>query len=121
MEADPDDPTKPAPPVDPDADPSDPEGQPPKQPIKEGDVIVKFGDKDDPESPDDIARELDEQIKKKLEEDPEADHVDIPVTIERPNPDDPAGDPIREEVIVTVPITPGNASRSCRPRRPQRS
>lgn len=106
VEADPDDPTKPAPPVDPDADPSDPEGQPPKQPIKEGDVIVKFGDKDDPESPDDIASELDEQIKKKLEEDPEADHVDIPVTIERPNPDDPAGDPIREEVIVTVPITP---------------
>ena len=28
------------------------------------------------------------------------------MTIERPNPDDPAGDPIREEVIVTVPITP---------------
>lgn len=102
VEADPDDPSKPAEPENPD----DPDAQPPKQPIKEGDVIVKFGDKDDPESPDDIAKELDEQIKKKLEEDPEADHVDIPVVIERPDPDDPDGDPIREEVIVTVPITP---------------
>lgn len=102
VEADPDDPSKPAEPT----DPTDPDAQPPKQPIKEGDVIVKFGDKDDPESPDDIAKELDEQIKKKLEEDPDADHVDIPVVIERPDPDDPDGDPIREEVIVTVPITP---------------
>lgn len=106
VDADPDDPTKPAPPTDPDADPDDPDAQPPKRPIQEGDVIVQFGDKEDPESPEDIAKELDEQIKQKLEEDPEADHVDIPVTIERPNPDDPDGDPIREEVIVTVPITP---------------
>lgn len=106
VDADPDDPTKPAPPTDPDADPDDPDAQPPKRPIQEGDVIVQFGDKKDPQSPEDIAKELDEQIKQKLEEDPEADHVDIPVTIERPNPDDPDGDPIREEVIVTVPITP---------------
>lgn len=106
VDADPDDPTKPAPPTDPDADPDDPDAQPPKRPIQEGDVIVQFGDKEDPQSPEDIAKELDEQIKQKLEEDPEADHVDIPVTIERPNPDDPDGDPIREEVIVTVPITP---------------
>ena len=106
VDADPDDPAKPAPPTDPDADPDDPDAQPPKRPIQEGDVIVQFGDKEDPQSPEDIAKELDEQIKQKLEEDPEADHVDIPVTIERPNPDDPDGDPIREEVIVTVPITP---------------
>ncbi len=106
VDADPDDPTKPAPPTDPDADPDDPDAQPPKRPIQEGDVIVQFGDKKDPQSPEDIAKELDEQIKQKLEEDPESDHVDIPVTIERPNPDDPDGDPIREEVIVTVPITP---------------
>lgn len=106
VKADPDDPSKPAAPDDPTADPDTPEGQPPREPVKEGDVIVKFGDKEDPESPDDIAKELDEQIQKKIEEDPEADHVDIPVTIERPNPDDPDADPEIVNVIVTVPITP---------------
>lgn len=106
VKADPDDPSKPAAPDDPTADPDTPEGQPPREPVKEGDVIVKFGDKEDPESPDDIAKELDEQIQKKIEEDPEADHVDVPVTIERPNPDDPDADPEIVNVIVTVPITP---------------
>ncbi|MEY8562115.1 DUF11 domain-containing protein [Eggerthellaceae bacterium 3-80] len=94
----PDDPSRPADPTDPD-DPS----TTPKNPIQEGDRIITFGDKDDPETPDDIAKELEEQIKKKLEEDPEADHVDIPVTIQRPDP--AGGDPIVEKVIVTVPIT----------------
>ena len=106
VKADPDDPSKPAAPDDPTADPDTPEGQPPREPVKEGDVIVKFGDKEDPESPGDIAKELDEQIQKKIEEDPEADHVDIPVTIERPNPDDPDADPEIVNVIVTVPVTP---------------
>lgn len=106
VKADPDDPSKPAAPDNPTADPDTPEGQPPREPVKEGDVIVKFGDKEDPESPDDIAKELDEQIQKKIEEDPEADHVDIPVTIERPNPDDPDAVPEIVNVIVTVPITP---------------
>ncbi|WP_251179269.1 DUF11 domain-containing protein [Adlercreutzia agrestimuris] len=94
----PDDPSRPSDPTDPD-DPS----TTPKNPIQEGDRIISFGDKDDPETPDDIAKELDEQIKKKLEEDPEADHVDIPVTILRPDPT--GGEPTIEEVIVTVPIT----------------
>ncbi len=88
----------------------DPEPEPPALPddlIGEGDVIVKVGDLEDPESPDEVAKEIDEQIKKKLEEDPDADHVDIPVVIERPDPDNPGGDPIREEVIVTLPIPDG--------------
>ncbi len=94
----PDDPTRPADPTDPD-DPT----TTPKNPIKEGDRIISFGDEDDPKTPEDIAKELDEQIKKKLEEDPDADHVDIPVVISRPDP--AGGEPTIEHVIVTVPIT----------------
>lgn len=94
----PDDPTRPADPTNPD-DPT----TTPKNPIKEGDRIISFGDEDDPKTPDDIAKELDEQIKKKLEEDPDADHVDIPVVISRPDP--AGGEPTIEHVIVTVPIT----------------
>ena len=93
--ADPTDPTKPA---DPD--------KPADNPIKPGDRIIKFGDKDDPKTPDDIQDELDDQIKKKLEEDPDATEVEIPVKVWTPDPDNPdPTDPDQiKDVIITVPI-----------------
>ncbi len=99
-----DDARKPLPtdPSNPDADPKPDPDSP--EPIKPDDRIVKIGDKDDPKTPEDIAKEVEEQIKKKREEDPEADHVDIPVVIERDDPANPDGDPEQITVIVTVPI-----------------
>lgn len=93
--ADPTDPTKPA---DPD--------KPADNPIKPGDRIIEFGDKDDPKTPDDIQDELDDQIKKKLEEDPDATEVEIPVKVWTPDPDNPdPTDPDQiKDVIITVPI-----------------
>ena len=84
-------------------DPDDPDAPPVREPIQPGDRVVIFGDDPDPVTPEDIAKELEEQIRKKLEEDPEATEVKIPVTVERPGPD---GTPERVEVVVTVPITP---------------
>lgn len=93
--ADDDDPSKPLL-----SDPDDPSTTTPN-PIKEGDKIIKFGDKNDPTS-DDIVKELDEWIKKALEENPDADEVDIPVTIQRTDPE--TGEETTENVIVTIPI-----------------
>lgn len=98
--AHPDDPTRPDDP----ADPEDPTTVP-REPILKGDRIVSFGDVSDPEGPGPIADELEKQIKQKIASDPEATYVDIPVTIERPNPEDP-DNPTFENMIVTVPITP---------------
>ena len=94
------------------ADPDDPDApvrhDPDKpRPVLPGDRIVGFGDRrepDIPKTPEDIAKEVEEQIRKRLEEDPEATEVDIPVTVERHDPADPAKDPERIEVVVTVPI-----------------
>lgn len=91
-EADPDDPTQPSSPSK-------------KEPIKDGDVITKFGDDDDPRSPEDIQKELDRIIKEAKDKDPNVPEVKIPVTIEEPNPDDP-DNPIIKDVIVTVPVNP---------------
>lgn len=91
---------------DPDA-PDDPDRRT-DAPIAPGDRIVSIGDTPDPKTPADVQREIDEQIKKKLEEDPAATEVEIPVVIERPDADDPENNPpVREEVIITVPIPAG--------------
>lgn len=96
---------RPADPDDTDA-PVRPDPDKPK-PVLPGDRIVEFGDRREPDiptTPEDIAEEVEEQIKRKLEEDPDATEVDIPVTVERHDPADPAKDPERIEVVVTVPI-----------------
>lgn len=87
---------------DPDS-PDDPDKRTP-DPIKPNDRIVSVGDTPDPSTSDDVKKEIDEQIKKKLEEDPDATEVEIPVTIDRYDPDHPDDPPSREEVIITVPI-----------------
>ena len=89
-------------PLDPD-NPKDPSNDP----IKPGDRIIKFGDKDDPKVPEDIAEELEKKIKEELQKDSPSDHVDIPVVIQRDNPDNP-DNPIEKTVIVTVPIDPSD-------------
>lgn len=96
---------RPADPSDPDA-PVSPDPDRPR-PVLPGDRIVEFGDRkepDTPKTPEDIAKEVEEQIRKRLEEDPEATEVDIPVTVERYDPSDPDKDPERIEVVVTIPI-----------------
>lgn len=91
----------------PDPDDPDDEGKRTPDPILPGDRIVSVGDTPDPKTPQDVQKEIDEQIKKKLEEDPGATEVEIPVVIERYDPDNPDDDPVREEVIITVPIPEG--------------
>lgn len=86
-------------------DPAKPDPDSPK-PVVPDDRIVKVGDTDDPKTPEDVAKEIEEQIRKKQEEDPDATEVDIPVTIERYDPTDPEKDPEQVVVIVTVPIPP---------------
>lgn len=90
--ADPSDPSKPL-------DPSE------KDPINPGDRIIKFGEKDDPTTPDDIQDELDRIIKEAKEDNPNVTEVKIPVKIETDNPDDP-DNPIIRDVIITVPVNP---------------
>ncbi len=90
--------------------PNDPDKRTPS-PITPGDRIVSVGDLEDPKTPDEVNQEIKDQIKKKLEEDPDATEVEIPVIIERenpdPDPDDPSTNVIREEVIITIPIPEG--------------
>ena len=86
--------------------PDDPDKRTP-EPIKPGDRVVSIGDTPDPKTPDDVQKEIEEQIKKKLEEDPDATEVEIPVVIERYDPDNPDDPPTREEVVITIPIPEG--------------
>ena len=86
-------------------DPSKPLEPSEKDPINPGDRIIKFGDKDDPTTPDDIQDELDHIIKEAKEENPNVTEVKIPVKIQTDNPDDP-DNPIIRDVIITVPVNP---------------
>ena len=83
-------------------DPAYPDDRKPS-PIKPGDVITSFGGDDDPTTPDDIQKELDDIIRDTLSKDPDATEVEIPVTVLTPDPNDP-GLLIEKEVIITVPI-----------------
>lgn len=76
-------------------------------PILPGDRIVSVGDTPDPKTPADVQRAIDDSVKKKLEEDPAATEVEIPVIIERYDEDDPTAPAAREEVIITVAIPEG--------------
>lgn len=87
-------------------DPDDPAKRTP-DPILPGDRIVSVGDTPDPKTPADVQRAIDDSVKKKLEEDPAATEVEIPVIIERYDEDDPTAPAAREEVIITVAIPEG--------------
>lgn len=88
------------------ADPDDPAKRTP-DPILPGDRIVSVGDTPDPKTPADVQRAIDDSVKKKLEEDPAATEVEIPVIIERYDEDDPTAPAAHEEVIITVAIPEG--------------
>lgn len=84
---------------------------PTPKPIKPGDKITSFGDVDDPKTPEDIAEEVKKRIEEVLKENenkPDGEkitEIEIPVTVERTDPQHPDQPPQTIEVIVTVPIT----------------
>lgn len=81
------------------------------KPIKPGDKIISFGDVDNPKTPEEIADEVKkrvEEAQKENEGKPDGEkitEIEIPVTIERTDPQHPDQPPQIIDVIVTVPIT----------------